>query len=281
LLREVHRRPLESIVAGLPSERISTIFSDMQTPLFSLNNRIALITGGGTGIGLGIAKAFIASNARVVITGRREDVLKAACDDLGSAAAYRVCDITITPTIPPLVDAIEVEIGPIDILVNNAGINMKKPAIEVTDEEFAKVVQTNLNSLFAMSREAAKRMAPRKRGAILNISSMAAMYGLPKVAAYAASKTAVVGLTREMAVELGPDNVRVNAIAPGFIYSEMTNKALNSDPDRKARVFARTPMNRMGTAEEIGWGAVYLCSDAASFVTGVNLCIDGGNSIGF
>jgi NAD(P)-dependent dehydrogenase (short-subunit alcohol dehydrogenase family) len=116
---------------------------------------------------------------------------------------------------------------------------------------------------------------------VLNITSMAAMYGLTRVAAYAASKAAVLGLTVELASELGPHGIRVNAIAPGFIFSAMTQKALDSDPERKAKVMGRTPMGRMGQAEEVAAAAVFLCSDAASFVTGVNLPVDGGNSIGF
>jgi NAD(P)-dependent dehydrogenase (short-subunit alcohol dehydrogenase family) len=107
------------------------------------------------------------------------------------------------------------------------------------------------------------------------------MYGLPRVSAYTASKSAVLGLTRELAVELAPMGIRVNAIAPGFIFSEMTARALDADPERKARVMARTPMGRMGRAEEIASAAVFICSDAASFITGVNLPVDGGNSIGF
>ena len=124
-------------------------------------------------------------------------------------------------------------------------------------------------------------MAARGRGAILNITSMAAMYGLPKVPAYTASKTAVLGLTRALAAEWASSGVRVNSLAPGFIYSDMTEKAFNADPERKRRAMERTPMGRMGQPEEIATAALFLCSDAASFVTGVNLPVDGGNSIGF
>ena len=121
----------------------------------------------------------------------------------------------------------------------------------------------------------------KKSGCIINISSMAAQYGLPKVIAYSASKTAIDGMTRAMAVELSPNGIRVNAIAPGFIYSDMTAKALDSDPERKAKVFGRTPMGFMGQPEDIGAAALYLASDGAKYVTGVVLPVDGGNSIGF
>ena len=247
----------------------------------SLSGKNALITGGGTGIGLAISKAFCDAGAKVIITGRREDVLQKACQDMGKNASYRTCDISKLETIPALVDSLAKGGIPIDILVNNAGINAKKSSFEVTDEEFNRIIQTNLNGLFAMTREVARGMADRKSGAILNITSMAAIYGLSKVAAYSASKTGVLGMTRVLAVEFAPLGIRINSLAPGFIYSEMTDKALNADPERKKRVMDRTPMGRMGQPEEIASAAIFLCSDAASFITGVNLPVDGGNSIGF
>jgi len=216
-----------------------------------------------------------------VITGRRVEVLKEACTQLGAKATFRAADIAEAQGVTALVEAIETGDAPIDILVNNAGINAKKPAVEISDEEFDRIIQTNLNGLFTLTREVGRRMIARQRGVILNITSMAALYGLPKVAAYSASKTAVLGLTRALASEWAPFGLRVNSIAPGFIFSEMTDRALNSDPDRKRRVLERTPMGRMGQAEEVAAAAVFLCSDAASFITGVNLPVDGGNSIGF
>lgn len=251
------------------------------TEKFQLQGKLALVTGGGTGIGFGICQAFIEAGARVVITGRREDVLKEAVEQLGANANYCVGDISDTSTLPALVQSIENDIGAIDILVNNAGINLKKDFWDITDEECEKIQRTNVLGLFALSREVVKHMKTRNRGAILNITSMAAMYGLTRVAAYATSKSAVLGLTVELASELGPLGIRVNAIAPGFIYSAMTDRALNADPDRKAKIFGRTPLGRMGLPEEIASSAVFLCSDAASFITGVNLAVDGGNSIGF
>jgi NAD(P)-dependent dehydrogenase (short-subunit alcohol dehydrogenase family) len=248
---------------------------------FSLEGQRALITGGGTGIGYAIAQAFVAAGAKVVISGRREGVLKDAANSLGPNSSYHAFDVGDVAAIPAAIPAIEEKAGPLHILVNNAGINLKKPLFETSDEEFARIQQANLHGLFALTREVAKSMANRGSGCILNITSMAAMYGLPRVSAYTASKSAVLGLTRELAVELAPMGIRVNAIAPGFIFSEMTARALDADPERKARVMARTPMGRMGRAEEIASAAVFICSDAASFITGVNLPVDGGNSIGF
>jgi len=248
---------------------------------FSLNGKRVLVTGGGTGIGFGIAKAMQDAGANVVLMGRRVDVLEQAVAVLQGSAVYIKGDVADLPSLPALVKRIEEEQGPIHVLVNNAGINMKKMALEVSDEDFQRIMHTNLNGLFAMCREVGKYMQQRNSGVIINITSMAAMYGLPLVAGYASSKTAVLGLTRTLASDLAPLGIRVNAIAPGFIESEMTRKALDADPPRKKRAIDRTPMGIMGQPEDIGLAAVYLASDAAKFVTGVNLPVDGGNSIGF
>ena len=248
---------------------------------FDLTNKLALITGGGTGLGLGIAEAFVQAGARVVITGRREEVLQHACQQLGPAATYQVNDVADLATLPGLVADIERQFGPLDTLVNNAGINLKKHTLEVTDAEFQAIIQTNLVGLFALTREVAKSMTPRGRGSIIMITSMAAMYGLSLVSAYAASKSAVLGMTRVLASDLSPHGIRVNAIAPGFIQSPMLAKALDADPERKRKVTGRTPLGGFGQPSDIGCAAVYLASDAARFVTGINLPVDGGNSIGF
>ncbi len=247
----------------------------------SNEQKIAIVTGGGSGLGLAIAKAFTANSIKTIIVGRDEEKLKTALTELGTNGFYKVCDLSDLSTIPALIENILAEFGKIDILVNNAGINQKKVFEEVTDEEFQRILTTNVTAVFSISREVVKDMLKRKSGCIINISSMAAQYGLPKVIAYSASKTAIDGMTRAMAVELSPNGIRVNAIAPGFIYSAMTEKALNSDPERKAKVFNRTPMGHMGQPEDIGAAALYLASDTAKYVTGVVLPVDGGNSIGF
>ena len=250
------------------------------TPLGD-GGKVAIVTGGGSGLGFAIAKAFTQNGIQTIIVGRDEEKLKTAKGQLGENCFYKSCYLTALATIPALIENIIAEFGQIDILVNNAGINMKKEFTEVTDEEFQSVITTNLCSVFAISREVVKHMLIKKSGNIINISSMAAQYGLPKVIAYSASKTAIDGMTRAMAVELSPKGIRVNAIAPGFIYSAMTDKALNSDPERKAKVFGRTPMGIMGEATDIGEAALFLATDAAKYITGVVLPVDGGNSIGF
>ncbi|MEN9570199.1 MAG: hypothetical protein RL172_1430 [Bacteroidota bacterium] len=243
--------------------------------------KTAIVTGGGTGLGLAIAKAFTQNNIQTIIVGRDEAKLKTASEQLGNSCFYKVCDLSNLSAIPVLVQEIIAAFGQVDILVNNAGINQKKAFTEVTDEEFQRILTTNVTAVFSISREVVKDMLKRNSGCIINISSMAAQYGLPKVIAYSASKTAIDGITRAMATELSPNGIRVNAIAPGFIYSAMTETALNSDPERKAKVFNRTPMGHMGQPEDVAAAALYLASDGAKYVTGVVLPVDGGNSIGF
>ena len=171
--------------------------------------------------------------------------------------------------------------GKLDILVNNAGVNMKKPALEVTDEDFDRIVHTNLNSVFSLTRACAGRMIDRGSGSIIMISSMAAYYGIDRVVAYAASKSAVEGMVKVLASEFSGKGVRVNAIAPGFIETAMSKTAMGGDPDRFDRAMRRTPMGKFGKPDDIGWAAVFLASEAASYITGVSLPVDGGNSIGF
>jgi NAD(P)-dependent dehydrogenase (short-subunit alcohol dehydrogenase family) len=245
------------------------------------NKKVALITGGGSGLGKAMATKFAANGIITLIVGRNEDKLKQSLQEIGENCHAMVCDVTNLAAIPDFVKSIVERFGHIDILVNNAGINQKKDFTEVTDEEFQNVMMTNLSSVFTLSREVVKQMLKQGSGSIINISSMAAQYGIPKVIAYSASKTAIEGLTRAMAVELSPQGIRVNAIAPGFIFSEMTAKALDSDPARKAKVFGRTPMGKMGNPEDIGEAAYFLASEASKYITGVVLPVDGGNSIGF
>lgn len=243
--------------------------------------KVAIVTGGGSGLGYAIAEKFLQNGIVTIIAGRDKEKLNKAKEQLGENCHAVTCDVSNLSSIPAFVDSVLKQFGRIDILVNNAGINQKKEFTEVTDEEFQNIITTNVTAVFSMSREVVKHMLLRGSGNIINISSMAAQYGLPKVIAYSASKTAIDGMTRAMAVELSPKGIRVNAIAPGFIYSAMTEKALDSDPERKAKVFGRTPMGHMGQPVDIGEAALFLAGDAAKYITGVILPVDGGNSIGF
>lgn len=265
-----------------PGQQNTNLTKPMATPSsLPLADKRALITGGSSGLGLEIAARYIRAGATVVITGRREDLLRQVCADMGSKASYIVNDVADLGGLPGLVDTVETRFGPIDILVNNAGINLKKPTLEVTDDEFETVLRTNLSSVFALTREVGKRMSERGRGAVIMVTSMASIYGIPNVAAYTASKSGLLGLTRSLAVDLSPKGIRVNAIAPGFIDTPMSRKAFETDPTRKQRVLARTPLNTLGSPADVAEAAVFLASEAACFITGVNLPVDGGNSIGF
>lgn len=251
------------------------------TTMNSKQQQIAIVTGGASGIGLAIVEKFIAAGIRTIIIGRDINKLNKAKDQSGDLCHIVQADLSDLPSIPRIIENIVQQFGQIDILVNNAGINMKKDFTDVTDEDFQKVITTNLCAVFAISREVVKHMLPKGSGSIINISSMAAQYGLPKVIAYSASKTAIDGMTRAMAVELSPKGIRINSIAPGFIETDMTATALNSDQERKQKVFARTPMGYMGKPDDIGEAALFLATGASKYITGVVLPVDGGNAIGF
>jgi len=245
------------------------------------HNNVAIITGGASGIGLAIAKKFVEHNIRCILIGRDDKKLRDACVGLGELASFIRFDVTRIEGIADLVKRIEEKYSRIDILVNNAGIHLKKPIHDVTDEEYQKVILTNQVAVFSLSRDVSAVMLKSGKGSIINISSMASRYGIPLVIAYTAAKSAVEGMTRAMAVELSPGGVRVNCIAPGFIETEMSSRALLNDPERAKKVFGRTPMGRLGTVDEIADAALFLATDASSYITGVILPVDGGNSIGF
>lgn len=248
---------------------------------FSLEGEIALVTGGGSGIGFGIASCLAECGARVVLVGRRPEVLESAAKKIGARAAFEPHDLNHLDEADSLVQRITQRVGEISILVNNAGVHLKKPAVETTNAEFSAVLQTHLLAAFAMSRAVLPSMIGRGRGNILFTASMASLFGIPFVAAYSSAKSAYVGLMRSLATEVSSKGVRVNAIAPGWIESDMMRKALKGDPERSRKILGRTPMNCFGSAEDVGWAAAYLCSPAARFVTGVVLPVDGGASIGF
>jgi NAD(P)-dependent dehydrogenase (short-subunit alcohol dehydrogenase family) len=244
-------------------------------------NRIAIVTGGASGIGLAIADKFIQNNINTIIIGRDELKLAAAKKKFGDLCFPIVFDLNNLSSIPKLTEQIIAQYKKIDILVNNAGINLKKDFTKVTDEDFQKIMHTNVNAMFSLSREVVKYMMENRSGSIINISSMAAQYGLPKVIAYSASKAAIEGMTRAMAVELSPKGIRVNCIAPGFIATDMSAKALNNDKERKEKVLSRTPMGALGMPADIGDAALFLATESSKYITGIVLPVDGGNSVGF
>lgn len=243
--------------------------------------QVAIVTGGASGIGLAITREFVKNGIFTIVIGRDIEKLQKVKDELREAIEIISFDLNVVAEIPSLVQQLNDRFGPIHILVNNAGINMKKDFISVTDEDFTRILHTNVTSIFVLSREIVKFMADAGEGCIINISSMASQYGLPKVIAYTASKAAIDGMTRAMAVELSPKGIRVNSIAPGFIATEMSSRALNNDPERKNKVLSRTPLGYLGSPDDVAATAAFLASEKARYITGVILPVDGGNAIGF
>lgn len=248
---------------------------------FRLDGERALITGGATGIGFAIARSFVAAGAHVALVGRRQAELDLAVAALGPTAHAFAADLTKFDEASGLRDRVEAALGPPSILVNNAGKHLKGASCDVTESDFQSVLDIHVVAAYALTRHVARGMLARGRGHVLFVASMAAVIGLPSVAAYAAAKSADVGLTRSLAVEWSPHGVRVNAIAPGWVDTPMLRQAMQSDPARLGKVLARTPLNRLGHPDDVGWAAVYLSSPAARFVTGAVLTVDGGASIGF
>ena len=249
--------------------------------VFRLDGRTALISGGGTGIGWGIARCLWAAGARVALIGRREEVLRQAAATLGERVGWFVHDVTDFGSAGDLVERVECELGPVGILVNNAGVHLKKPALETTERELQQVVDVHLTGAFALTRACLPRMRSTGDGSVVFIASMASYLGLPLVLTYTTAKTGVLGMMRALAAEYSRDGVRFNAVAPGWIRSAMLDRSMQGDPRRERKVLERTLVGRFGEPEDIGWAVVYLCSAAARYVTGTCLTVDGGASIGF
>ncbi|KQO29049.1 3-oxoacyl-ACP reductase [Flavobacterium sp. Leaf82] len=245
-----------------------------------MSTKTAIVTGGNSGLGFATAKKLCENGIKTYIIGRSKEKTEEACAEIGENAIPVLYDLNDISGIPAMIENITKN-NSIDILVNNAGINLKKEFIEVTDEDFLSVIHTNLLSVFAVSREVVKNMKTNKGGSIVNISSMASQYGIPKVIAYSASKGAIESMTRAMAVELAPFGIRVNCIAPGFIKTKMSSAALDNDPERKNKVLSRTPMGFLGEPSDIADAVYYFALSESKYTTGTVLPVDGGNSIGF
>lgn len=254
---------------------------DAQHNPFSLSGKTAVITGGASGLGLAMAECMAQAGAKVVLLGRREPEGLFDNEKLRGKVAYYQYDVTNTDGVPALVEKIIAEQGPIEILCNNAGNHCKKPIEEMTVEDFTGVLDVHLVGAFAMTRAFVPHMKKNGKGSILFTASMSSYIGLPNVTGYAAAKSAYLGMVHTLASEISGAGVRVNAIAPGWIDTPMFRKATDNDPQRKAKILGRTPMQRVGEPDDIGLAAVYLCSDAAKFITGVCLPVDGGALIGF
>ena len=249
--------------------------------VFSLAGSTALITGGGSGLGFAMAQCLLAAGASVVIAGQTEKKLIQATAALGKNASYQVADINNARAVSDLLDVTLARHGGLDILINNAGNHVKKPIDAMNSVDFRSVLDTHVVAAFDLTRAALPLLRKSPNASVLFIASMASYLSIPSIIGYTAAKAAVLGLVRGAAAELGPENIRVNAIAPGWISSPMTDRALSTDPARKAKVLSRTPLGHLGEAADIGWAAVYLSSAAAKFVHGHTLVVDGGAVSGF
>ena len=246
--------------------------------LFDLSGRTALITGSSKGIGFALATALGQAGARIVLNARDPAALAGARDALrakGIAADSMAFDVTDAAAVEAGVAAVESEIGAIDILVNNAGMQHRGAFAEFPIDAWRKITSTNIDSVFFVGRYVAQRMIERQRGKIINVCSVQSELGRPGIAPYAATKGAVKMLTKGMAIDLGRHGIQVNGLGPGYFKTELT-QALVADEAFTAWLSGRTPAGRWGEVEELGGAAVFLASDASSFVNGHILYVDGG-----
>lgn len=255
----------------------------MADALFSVQDQVVLVSGGSRGIGRAIAAGFAERGSMVIITGRDESTLQTAADAIrGEQGRVEtvVCDVSEADQIRAAVDAVISKHGHIDTLINVAGVNRRKPSLEVTDEDYDFVVNINMRGAFVMSREVGKHMVDRGSGSQINITSLNNDRPLKNVLPYATSKAAMGHMTRGLAMEWGPSGVRVNALAPGFILTDLTTK-LWSDPTMQEWGKANTPQQRLGQPEDMVGTALFLASEASRFMTGQILYVDGGFTAGF
>ncbi len=254
-------------------------------PLFDLSGRVAVITGGNRGIGRSIALGLASAGASVAILARNNDrnaAVVAELEAVGVSAMAVALDVTERGTLAAAIAAVEATLGGIDILVNNAGnADISGGVLNQSEAGWDNAIATHLDATFLLSKYAAQSMKIRGRGKIINLASMYSIFGGAALPSYSAAKGAIVQLTKSMAIELAAHNIQVNAIAPGWIATEMTEIA-RVDPDWQAfnaMLLARTPVGRWGEADECAGAAVFLASPAADFVTGITLPVDGGYSI--
>ena len=255
-----------------------TSVSDLINRMFGLAGAVALVTGSSAGIGKALARGLAGAGARVVVNGRARSKVEAAVAELRSAGAEAhaaAFDVTERAEVADGVARIEADIGPIDVLFNNAGIQRRGPLEDYPEETWRELMRANLDSVFFVSQAAARYMIARKRGRIVNIGSVQCELARPNIAPYTASKGGVKMLTKGMATDWGKHGLRVNAIAPGYFRTEL-NKALVEDESFSAWLTGRTPMGRWGDVDELVGAAIFLASEASSFVNGHILYVDGG-----
>jgi 2-deoxy-D-gluconate 3-dehydrogenase len=247
--------------------------------VFDLKGRVAIVTGGNGGIGLGMARGLASAGAAVVVAARNQAKSQAAVGELsrlGPAAMAISVDVTDEAAVAGLVRTTVDRWARVDILVNNAGINIRKPAHELSLEEWHRVVETNLTSAFLCARAVYGPMKAAGAGKIINIGSMMSIFGASFVPAYGASKGGIVQLTKALACAWAPDNIQVNAVLPGWIDTDLTRRARQEISGLNENVLRRTPAGRWGTIDDMAGVAVFLASPASDFVTGAAIPVDGG-----
>lgn len=250
----------------------------MNSYFSELNNKTIIVTGGSKGIGKDIALTFARLNANVVISGRNKSALDETLKELKQYNDKCISvsgDLSNIDEVRKLIDTTAATFGSIDVLINNAGVNIAKPALEVTEEDWDTVLDLNLKTAFFASQAAAKYMINQKSGRIINISSQMAFVGYMKRAAYCSSKGGLVQLTKALAVEWAPAGIRVNAVAPTFIETELTTKMFE-DKEFKKDVDSRILLDGLSQPEDISGAVLYLASNLANFVTGETIKVDGG-----
>ncbi len=254
----------------------------MPDPLFSVADQIVVVSGGSRGIGRAIARGFAERHAHIIITGRDEASLTRAVAEIAGDGSVTpvVCDVARADDIARLVTHVLANFGRIDTLVNVAGVNRRKPALEVTEDDYDFVLDINLKGAFLLSQAVGRHMVERRSGCQINIASLNSDRPLKDVLPYAMSKAGIVQMTRGLALEWGPSGVRVNGIAPGFILTDLTQK-LWSDPAMQRWGQANTPQGRLGVPEDLVGTAIFLASPAAAFLTGQTLYVDGGYTAGW
>ncbi len=246
--------------------------------LFRLDNQTAIVVGGAGGLGAAIARGLAEAGAAVAIADANAGGAKLVADEMlaaGRRALAVAVDVADAGSVEAMAAEVESRLGPVDVLVNSAGITHRSPAAEFPEAQWHRVIAVNLTGVFLASQAVGRRMIARRRGRIINIASIAGELGLPGTIAYSASKGGVVQLTRALAVEWAPHNVRVNAIAPSW-FSTNIGDLIHREPDYEARAMRRVPMGRMGQPGELVGAALYLASDASAMVTGHILAVDGG-----
>ena len=250
--------------------------------MFDMTGKVAIVTGGNGGIGLGMARGLASHGATVIIAARNADKTAAAVkqlQELGATATGVTVDVRDEASVQAMVAQTVARHGRLDVLVNNAGMNIRKPPHELALAEWREVIDTNLTSAFIASHAAYSHMKRGGGGKIVNIGSMMSIFGAPFAPAYAASKGGIVQFTKVCANSWAPDNIQVNAVLPGWIDTELTQRARDQVGGLHERVLERTPARRWGVPDDLAGIAVFLCSAASGFVTGTAIPIDGGYAI--